>query len=52
MRSAAVARAPIWMEVRLFANLCEVTPGVIEVLHACDYRSLGDVYADFLDSGG
>ena len=40
------------MEIRLFANLCEVETAAIEVLHACDYRRLQDVYADFLAGGG
>lgn len=43
------------VEIRLFSLLCEVSPATIEVIHARDYRRIGDVYADFLegrDGGG
>ena len=35
-------------EVRLFANLCEVTPEVIEGLDFKDYRKVQDAYRGFL----
>ena len=35
-------------EVRLFANLCEVPPGVIEKLKMYDYKRVQDAYRDFL----
>lgn len=37
-------------EIKLFANLCEVAPSVIEDLYKSDYGRLQDAYADF-DSG-
>ena len=40
------------IELRLFADLCEIETAAIEVLRACDYRRLQDVYADFLAGGG
>lgn len=36
------------MEIRLFANLCEVAPAVIEDLHMADYQRLTDLYQVFL----
>ena len=36
------------MEIRLFANLCEVAPVVIEDLHMADYRRLQELYEGFL----
>ena len=38
-------------EVRMFANLCEVTPGVIEALDLTDYMTLQETYRGFLSSG-
>lgn len=35
-------------EVRLFANLCEVEPAVIEELDLHDYRRLQEAYSGFL----
>ena len=35
-------------EIRLFANLCEVAPGVIEELDMADYMRLQRVYEGFL----
>ena len=40
------------MEIRLFANLCEIEVAALEVLHARDYYRLQDVYGDFLAGGG
>ena len=38
-------------EVRMFANLCEVTPAVIEALDLADYTTLQETYRGFLSSG-
>ena len=38
-------------EVRMFASLCEVTPGVIEALDLTDYMTLQETYRGFLSSG-
>lgn len=35
-------------EIRLFANLCEVSPEDIETLDLMDYAKVGKQYADFL----
>jgi hypothetical protein len=35
-------------EVRIFANLCEVPPSVIEELDLADYQALQGAYQDFL----
>ncbi len=35
-------------EIRTFANLCEVSPDVIEGLDMADYRKLQKVYEGFL----
>lgn len=35
-------------EIRLFANLCEVEPAVIEELDLADYRKVQEVYGGFL----
>ena len=37
-------------EVRMFANLCEVAPGVIEALDLADYTTLQETYKGFLSS--
>ena len=37
----------IQQDVRLFANLCEVSPETIEALDLQDYRALGRVYDRF-----
>ena len=39
-------------EIRLFANLCEVEPKVIEELDEADYSSLQKVYLGFFNSEG
>ena len=36
------------MEIRLFSNLCEVAPAVIEELHMADYQRLQETYQGFL----
>lgn len=36
------------MEIRLFSNLCEVAPTVIEDLHMADYHRLQELYQGFL----
>lgn len=35
-------------EIRMFSNLCEVTPSVIESLDLADYTRLQETYKDFL----
>ena len=35
-------------EIRIFANLCEVTPAIIEELDLADYQALQGVYQGFL----
>ena len=35
-------------EVRVFANLCEVAPAVIEALDMADYQALQERYQGFL----
>ncbi len=37
-------------EVRLFANLCEVTPETIQDMDMEDYKKLQDTYVRFFDS--
>jgi hypothetical protein len=37
-------------EIRLFANLCEVEPKVIEELDEADYSNLQKVYLSFFNS--
>lgn len=37
-------------EIRLFANLCEVTPNVIEELDEADYAKLQNAYLNFFKS--
>ena len=37
-------------EIRFFANLCEVSPTVIEELDESDYKQLSEVYLGFLKS--
>ena len=36
------------IEIRLFANLCEVAPAAIEELHMADYQRLQEIYQSFL----
>lgn len=36
------------MEIRLFANLCEVPPAAIERLHMADYLLVQEAYQGFL----
>ena len=35
-------------EIKLFANLCEVAPDVIQELDLADYRQLQEAYTGFL----
>ncbi|GAB6176908.1 hypothetical protein JCM16814_35050 [Desulfobaculum senezii] len=46
----AVQRAgtDVEQELRLFANLCEVSPEVLEGMDLKDYTKLQEVYRDFL----
>ncbi len=39
-------------EIRLFANLCEVSPAVIEELDEMDYSNLQKTYMSFFGSEG
>ncbi len=39
-------------EIRLFANLCEVDPKIIEELDESDYANLQKAYLDFFKSEG
>ena len=39
-------------EIRLFANLCEVSPNIIEDLDESDYAKLQNSYMDFFKSEG
>jgi len=39
-------------EIRLFANLCEVAPNIIEELDESDYANLQNAYMDFFKSEG
>lgn len=39
-------------EIRLFANLCEVEPKVIEELDEADYSNLQKIYLGFFSSEG
>ena len=39
-------------EIRLFANLCEVAPNIIEELYESDYANLQKAYMDFFKSEG
>ena len=39
-------------EIRLFANLCEVEPKIIEELDESDYATLQKAYMDFFKSEG
>jgi hypothetical protein len=39
-------------EIRLFANLCEVEPKIIEELDEADYSNLQKVYLGFFNSEG
>jgi len=39
-------------EVRLFANLCEVAPAVLEELFEDDYEQLQRAYLGFIDGAG
>ena len=40
---------PADMEIRLFANLCEVAPETIEALDMYDYTRLQEIYQGFLE---
>ncbi len=37
-------------EIRLFANLCEVSPEVVQELDEVDYANVQKVYMSFFDS--
>ena len=39
---------PADVEIRLFANLCEVSPEVVEEMDMGDYQRLQDLYTGFL----
>ena len=39
-------------EIRLFANVCEVAPNIIEELDESDYANLQKAYMDFFKSEG
>jgi len=39
-------------EVRMFANLCEVTPETIEDLDIADYKELQESYKAFFEKDG
>ena len=39
-------------EIRLFANLCEIAPNIIEELDESDYANLQKAYMDFFKSEG
>jgi len=39
-------------EIRLFANLCEVAPNIIEEIDESDYANLQKTYMDFFKSEG
>lgn len=39
-------------EVRMFANLCEVAPDVVEELDMADYKKLQDGYRGFFEEEG
>ena len=39
-------------EIRLFSNLCEVSPNIIEELDESDYANLQNSYMDFFKSEG
>ena len=39
-------------EIRLFANLCEVAPNIIEEIDESDYANLQKAYMDFFKSEG
>ena len=38
------------IEIRLYANLCEVAPAVIEELHMVDYLQLNAAFEGFLSA--
>ncbi|MFK4765482.1 phage tail assembly protein [Desulfobaculum sp. SPO524] len=42
------AGTDVEQELRLFANLCEVSPEVLEGMDLKDYTKLQEVYRDFL----
>lgn len=39
-------------EITLFANLCDVTPSVMQELDEIDYAEIQKVYMSFFDSAG
>lgn len=45
--SAKAGKTEEEKEIRLFANLCEVTPENIEDLDLADYKQLANAYIDF-----
>jgi hypothetical protein len=38
---------PVQREVRLFSNLCEITPETVEELDIADYTKIQEAYGDF-----
>lgn len=42
---------PVDQELRLFGNLCEVGPNVMEELDAADYERIQEAYFDFFPEG-
>ena len=42
---------PVDQELRLFGNLCEIAPNVIEELDAADYDRIQEAYFDFFPEG-
>ncbi|MCY4479723.1 MAG: phage tail assembly protein [Rhodospirillales bacterium] len=43
------AAHPSEVEVRLFANLCEVSEDIIGALHMVDYVRIQSTYADYME---
>lgn len=46
--STKAGGTPAEQEIRLFANLCEVAPDLIEELDMGDYARLQELYTDFV----
>ena len=46
--SAKVSGGDAEKEIRLFANLCEVTPSALDEMDVFDYQALQEVYQGFL----
>lgn len=45
-----LAKDPAEQEIRLFANLCEVAPDVIDELDLADYQALQEAFRGFFPS--